>query len=76
MEPPPANGSTTSGRVPGASAERFVCGLGKSAAGFEVSGDGGVVPVGEVGDEVEQRLAQPVVVVKQLRKLFALDESL
>ena len=39
----------------GLAAECFVCGLRQSAAGVEVLGDGRVVPVGEVGDEVEQR---------------------
>ena len=50
-------------------------GLGERAAGVEVFADGGVVPVGEVGDEVEQRLAQRVVVVEQGRLLLDLEES-
>jgi hypothetical protein len=35
-----------------------VRGLGEGAAGVEVFADGGVVPIGKVGDEVEQRGAQ------------------
>src|SRR5262245_25100274 len=41
-------------------------GLGKRAAGIEVFADGRIVPVGEVGDEVEQRTAQFLVVVQSL----------
>src|SRR5207302_8828422 len=44
------------GAVP--AAERLVSGLSESAARLKVFADGGVVPVGEVGDEVQQRLAQ------------------
>ena len=39
----------------GRAAQRLVRGLRERAAGVEVFRDGGVVPVGEVGDEVEQR---------------------
>jgi hypothetical protein len=31
---------------------------GEGAAGVEVLADGGVVPVGEIGDKIEQRGAQ------------------
>ena len=51
-----AAGERVDDQRPGArrAAERLVGGLGERAAGFEVLRDGGVVPVGEVGDEVEQ----------------------
>ncbi len=54
IEPPPAHGSTTRGPRAGRAAQRLVGGLRESPAGFEVLGDRGVIPVGEVGDEVEQ----------------------
>jgi hypothetical protein len=34
--------------------------LGERTAGVEVFGDRGVVPIGEIGDEVEQRRAQDI----------------
>ena len=74
-----AAGKRVHDKRPGAgrAAERFVRGLGESAAGVEVVGDGGVVPVGEVGDEVEQRAAQTVVVVEAASELLSsLDEPL
>ena len=60
IEPPPAKGSTTSGRVPGFAAQRLVRCLGQRAAGVEILLDGRVVPVGKVGDEVEQGKAKDV----------------
>ena len=40
----------------GRAAQRLVRGLGERAAGVQVFLDGGVVPVGEVGDEIEEGL--------------------
>ena len=54
IEPPPANGSTTSGRVPGSPPRASWAAWVERAAGVQVLADGRVVPVGEVGDEVEQ----------------------
>ena len=42
----------------GRAAQRLVRRLRERAAGVEIFADGGVVPIGKVGDEVEQRGAQ------------------
>ncbi len=44
--------------APGSAGEAIVGGLGGSAGGFEEDGIGGGFPRSEVGDEVEQEMAQ------------------
>jgi hypothetical protein len=48
-------------------AQRFVCSLGERAAGVKVFADGRVVPIGEIGDKVEERAAQLPDIVEEGR---------
>ena len=66
MEPPPAKRVHDERPRAGRAAQRLVRGLGERAAGVEVFADGGVVPIGEVGDEVEERAAELNRIVEQL----------
>ncbi len=50
-----------------ASPHRLVGGLGQRAAGGEILGHGGIIPVGKVGDEIEERAAKLHGVVEQRR---------
>ena len=56
-------------------AKRLVRSLGERAAGFEVFADGGIVPIGKVGDEIQQPTAQLGRFIKELWILPGLLES-
>ena len=49
-------------------------GLGERAAGVQVFVDGGIVPIGEISDEIEQRTAQLLGVFEKLGSLAGLFE--
>jgi hypothetical protein len=70
MDPPPAKGVHDERARAGQAAQCLVRRLHQRAAGLQVGLVRGVVPVGEVGDEVEQRPAQLRVVVQPFRVLL------